>query len=196
MKLLEQFRLLPAWVQWMPFVIVLLSGLLIGAVIDLKNVKPAAQESKHSRPTFTTSVQELVDRYNNIAAQIDRSHLLPPANALEDGGKNEKFHVLRHAVKPNIYLTIEVDNATGFPFSLGVTAAPTNNDEMLSLLGVLPTIGATIFGKGEKAGVIVNECTKATDPKNKPASIRVDEFEVICAQAMGLWMAGISVPKS
>lgn len=40
-KFLEQFNALPKWVQWMPVVIVILSGLLIGAIIDLKNTKAA-----------------------------------------------------------------------------------------------------------------------------------------------------------
>lgn len=185
---------LPRWQQIAIFLIALLAGM---ALVDeaKKYYARHGVPTQQGRLTFTASVQDMVDRYNNIAAQIDRSLLLPPANALEGGGSNDKFHVLRHAIKPNIYITIEVDNASGRPFSIGATAAPVNNEEMLSLISVLPTIGATVFGKGEKAGIIVNQCTRAADKNTNPASVRVEEFEVFCSNSMGLWMAGISVVK-
>ena len=182
---------LPKWQQIAIFFIALLAGI---AALDWAK-SAYAERSKPARLTFTASVQHMIDRYNSFAAKMDRSLLLPPANAMEDGGSNEKFHVLRHAIKPNIYITIEVDNASGHPFSLNANAVPANNGELLSLIAVLPAIGATVFGKGDKAGIILKQCSKAIDEKSPYALARVEEFEVFCSNAMGLWMAGISVAK-
>lgn len=145
------------------------------------------------RKTFETSTQDLIDRYNKIAAVIDRDLLLPPVSAMADGGKNDKFHALMHTVKTNLHVSIEIDNITGKPFSLSVTAAPMTDDEKIALVGIIPSIGAAIFGKGEQAGILVKLCSK-TDGK-EPVSEKVGDLEAFCANATGLWMAGISVSK-
>lgn len=145
------------------------------------------------RKTFEASTQELIDRYNKIAADIDRSLLLPPAKAMADGGKNDKFHAITHTVKQNLHVSMEIDNVTGKPFSLTVTAAPANQEEKIALVGIIPSIGAAILGKGEQAGSLVNLCAK-TDGKNT-ATLKIGDLEAYCANVMGLWMAGISVSK-
>ena len=161
------------------------------AIRELNN--PQKPPVMPGRATFTGSVQDLVDRYNQNALELDRSLLLPPANALESAGSNDKFHGLRHAVKPMAYVSIEVDNVSGKPFSLGLWAGARNNSEVVSLMAIEVAIGAAIFGKGDNAGILVKQCAKSANAKGNPVSVKVEGFEVFCSNTTGIWIAGISV---
>ena len=149
-----------------------------------------------SRSTLSISTQELLDRYNKAMVEINRELLLPPVNALEDGGRNAKFHVLRHAVRPTVFVSTEVENTTSKPFSLSVYAAPRDLHEGVSMAAAQTAIGIAFFGKGENGGALVRMCANAAKNSGKPYSEQIETFEVFCSTAEGLWMAGVSVPNN
>lgn len=171
-------------------------GLLMGGLRFFAEAIEAKFRKAPARATLSISTQELLDRYNQAMMEIDRGLLLPPVNALENGGENAKFHSLRHAVHPNILVTTEVDNTTLNPFSLGIYAAPQGTSEGIAMAAVQAAIGVTFFGKGDNAGALVKACATTAKADGKPVSMRVETFEVFCSIAGGIWIAGISVPES
>ncbi|WP_035384016.1 hypothetical protein [Ferriphaselus sp. R-1] len=76
-KLIEQFNSYPLWVKLMPALIVLLSGLLAGALIDLKKFKATAMPdvqasvSKPANPS-ATSKAEAEKWYQDFRAAKDK----------------------------------------------------------------------------------------------------------------------------
>lgn len=149
-----------------------------------------------SRTTFDLQPSELVDRYNSAAGKIDRALMLPPVAALADGGSNDQFYALTHAVKPNVHVSMEIDNQKRKPFSLSFAGASTGQTaDSVALLSVMAAIGATVFGTGEDAGVVMRNCTKAADAPNKQSRERLQGLDVYCGASGGLWMGGVSVPK-
>lgn len=156
-------------------------------------------EEKFHRPparsTLSISTQDLLDRYNQAMMEIDRGLLLPPDNAMENGGGNGKFHSRRHAVRPNILVSTEVENTTSKPFSLGLYATPQGTSDGVSMVAVQAAIGVTFFGKGDNAGALVRACAATAKDDGKPVSMRVETFDVFCSIAGGIWIAGISVPE-
>lgn len=175
-----------------PFIIglgLLMLALKFGAdFIEGKLHKPP------SRSTLSISTQELLDRYNQAMSELDRGLLLPPANAMEGSGGNAKFHVLRHAVRPTIHVSTEVENTTSKPFSLGIYAVPQSASDGVAVLATQVAIGVAFYGKGDNAGALVKTCAKAADSKDNSVSIRIETFNVFCSVVNGMWIAGISVP--
>lgn len=187
----ESWRFLLGVEMWRLTGIALIS-FFVGGCGESANPTAKTEEPPH-RKTFDARPQDLIDRYNKIAIEIDPALKLPPATAMADGGKNNKFHALMHTVKENLHVSIEIDNDTGKPFSISVTAAPSNQEEKIALVGVIPSIGGAVFGKGEQAGILINLCSK-TEGKD-PVTMKIGELEAYCANSMGLWIAGISVSK-
>lgn len=156
---------------------------------------PGSEWRTPPRQTFTTSVDQLIDQYNSIAAQIDRSQLLPPKAALESHGANSKFHALRHQVSPGIYVTMEVDNATGRPFSLGLVSGSGGGKHAVSFATTLAAVGATVIGTDAKGGdVLIAACLEASKAELGWSKKTVNGFLVYCGSLNGAWMAGVAAP--
>lgn len=184
----------PAPNRWKALTLFVIGGLLLMG--GLKLVASMIEDRLHeapSRSTLSISTQALLDRYNQAMLEIDRELLLPPVNALEDAGRNPKFHLLRHAVKPTIFVSTEVENTTQKPFSLGVYAAPRDAHDVISMAAAQTAVGVAFFGKGERGGALVRLCANAAKNPGNPHSEQIEAFQVFCSTAEGIWMAGISV---
>lgn len=160
---------------------------------------PAAQSVTEApktppRATFDVDTAALIDRYNVVAARVDRTLLLPPAAAMADGGRNEKFHSLSHDVRPFAKVAIEVDNAKARPFSLNLVGATTGAQaDSMALLSVMTAIGAAVYGEGNDAGIVLRVCQQAMNGQGTKKSEVRGGFEVFCSAGGGLIMAGINV---
>lgn len=154
---------------------------------------PGPEWRKPARKVFDASVDQLIDRYNTIQGQIDRKLLLPPKTALQDGGKNDRFHVLRHEVHPGVFVAIEIDNVSGQPFTLGMYAAGNGTDYAVSFAATLAAIGTTVLGKDRSgADKLIKACNAAIKSEAGSSEQVTDGFVVHCGTGGGMWMAGIS----
>ena len=148
---------------------------------------------KPARNTTNLTVQELVARFNKFSSPVFGSRYLLPAD-MKPSIRNDAFHV--YNIKIGIgQLSIEADNQSGRPFSLGLIAANSTTDETAEMVGLLAAMGATMLGKGQQAAALVQTCATAADSPSKSSEIQVGDFTVICSNVMGGWMAGISVTK-
>lgn len=155
---------------------------------------PAAEAPiKPTRNTTNLTVQELVARFNKFSSPVFGSRYLLPSD-MKPSIRNDVFHV--YNIKTGIgQLSIEADNQSGQPFSLGLIAANSTTEESAEMVGLLAAMGATMLGKGQQAAALVQTCAAAADSANNSSEIQVGDFTVICSNIMGGWMAGISVTK-
>lgn len=168
--------------------------------VGSENTEPTAiaEKSKKQAPmllprnAFEATPDIVIGKWNTVAIDIDKSFILPQKNLWEDGGKNDKFYVIRYQIKPSVYVSIEIDNQSQNAFSLSVLGAKQKEDDILDLFNAMLLVGVTIYGKGDNAGVIGRACK---DAEKDYKEIRVGEFNVFCSFPMGVMMAGINVPK-
>lgn len=75
-KFIDQFNSYPSWIKVMPALIVILSGLLIGAIIDLKKAKVAMPDAQYSAakasPTSKISKADAEKWYQDFRASKDK----------------------------------------------------------------------------------------------------------------------------
>lgn len=123
-KFLERFNALPKWVQWMPVVIVLLSSLLIGAVVDMKKVQ--------EKPVYTLgmTIEQFVQNLNGKQSQfsIQNSQLV---------SKNDGFLYLNHQFDNNAML-LGVVNENGHSIqSITVISTISGKDGMAQIMAAM-----------------------------------------------------------
>lgn len=203
-KFLANFKLLPVWAQWMPMVMVLLVGVTIGALVDVRDlrvklasasVRPAPTPAPpiSARSTFGMSVDELIAAYNVVAKDIDKTILLPPGAAMEDGGHNQNFHALNHAISKAFTVSLEIDNVTGKPFSISLYGVVGAKEDSMTLISSIASIGAAIYGKGSKQlDALIKLCSDTNhDPKQ---DVQIGGKQVVCNHSEGIWMMVIATP--
>ncbi len=155
---------------------------------------PAAEAPiKPTRNTTNLTVQELVARFNKFSSPVFGSRYLLPSD-MKPSIRNDAFHA--YNIKAGIgQLSIEADNQSGRPFSLGLMAVNSTTEETAEMVGLLAAMGATMLGKGQQAAALAQTCAAAADSPSKSSEIQVGDFTVVCSNVMGGWMAGISVIK-
>lgn len=158
-------------------------------------VAAPGQQLAPLRNTFSGQTTDLIDRYNKVMSDIDGKLLLPSVEKFQPVGKNDLFHAVGYRVSPEINISFEVDNASGKPFSIGFIGQAGSAQKISNLLAVMAAVGATAFGKGEDAGAIARVCAAAADVREKNSIVRVQDLDVFCGVAEGVWIAGVSVPK-
>lgn len=161
-------------------------------------VQPAAgpQPLGPGRNTFSSQTSDLIARYNKIMKEIEPTLALPSADRFSRAGNNAQFQSLAYEASPQITIVFEVDNISKKPFSIGFIGHLESPQKIGDLLGVMAAVGATAFGKGNDAGAVARVCAAAADAREKSSTLRLEDLDVFCAVAEGVWIGGVSVPKN
>jgi len=185
-------------------------GLFVGWATHTWRKKPTAPPTapelaqpaqQRPRPTWNASATEIVAKYNAQATKIDARLTLPAVSMFERisvDAPGVTFYTLRHEVLPNVWMLMEIDRASDRPFSLAVWGAsnPDDMDHNIMLIAAMTTVGATIFGPGDDASVLVRLCGTLGDKSGKSSNrLALRGLEAYCGMTGGLWMSGVTVPK-
>lgn len=152
----------------------------------------AKQAEAPGRNTMNVTLPQLVARYNRFASLMTDSDLLP--DGMQEAVRNDYFHTYTSKIKTGS-VTIEADNKSGMPFSIGAIVGADNQDDIIHVMSVMAAIGATVLGRGPQSGALMQTCTEATKSKTLNAKKSIGDFSVYCSSVMGAWMAGITVDK-
>lgn len=135
----------------------------------------------------------MAGEYNSLMKEVNARLLLP--QKLREPTTNESWKLYQQMVTETLAISFEVDNVSDKVFSMGLTAGPTNKDEVLEAFSAMTIIGATVFGKGDNAIAISSVCADAVKSKEHSSEKMYAGKKVYCGYIDGVYMAGISEPK-